>query len=145
MGSEKAAKKLLGNLKEDLETKVRVSNFCGIFNFTDLMGLQRIVIDLLAFQPSEIHISNFTFYSSAGSDYSPGYKPQDVAQDAATNLDYLRQHEAIGNYSFIKFLYETGLLTCDDDTRPILELDVRDYAEMLDKKFQINERLLCNE
>ena len=146
MGSEKAVKNLLGNLKESLETKVRVLNFGGqIFNFTDLQGLQRIVIDLLAFQPSKIHISDFTFYSSVGSDYSPGYKPEDVAQDAATNLDDLRQHEALGNYSLIKFFYEIGILTCDEDTQSILDLDVRDYAEMLDRKFQINDRLLCNE
>jgi hypothetical protein len=143
--SGKASKKLLENLKGDLKTKVRVSSFPHIFNFTDLMGLQRILVDLLTFQDSDIHISNFTFYCSEGSDYSPGYKPQDVAQDVATNLNDLRQHEAIGNYSFVKFLYETGLVTCDDGTRSILEMDVRDYAEMIDKKFQTNDGLLYNE
>ena len=135
--SEKGRKKVRASLTEGCDTNVRSLGEKPIFDFVDLMGLQRILLDIMAFEPNKIMITNFTFHVDNLSDYDAGYKAPDIVASKTRILDTLRAHDAIGNFAFVKALHQKGILSCDSEMERILKLSLIEYAANLDEKFQL--------
>lgn len=135
--SDKGRKKVRASLTEGSDTNVRSLDEKPIFDFVDLMGLQRIILDIMAFEPNKIMITNFTFHVDNLSDYDTGYKAPDIDSSKMQILGALREHDAIGNFAFVKALHQRGVLSCDSEMERILKLSVAEYAANLDKKFSL--------
>ena len=133
--SQKGLNKLSKDLEASSKINLRVLIHDEVFCFVDLMGLQRILLDLLHFPFSEIFISNFSFNSNTGPEYDLNYKHSDIDISLKTILSDMREHDAVANFSFVKYLFQNGFVTCDQTVRSILELEVKDYARILDEKF----------
>lgn len=140
LGSNKTLKKLKKKLPKCSKTQLRstVAGTHNLFVFAELMGLQRILRDLLYFPVGKIFLSNFSFHVDLVDDYDPHYKPQDIPADVETLLSDCRLHDAVGNFSFTKYLFDQGLIICDQAVSSILNMSVEEYAKHLDKRFNLN-------
>ncbi len=89
-------------------------------------GLPSVLFDLLHFSPSLIHVSGFDAYLSRRP-YAPGYSTRD------TKLHYdLARHDPVGNFLFLKQLFEAGFYSADSALASTLNLDIFEYMASLD-------------
>ena len=68
-------------------------------------------------------------------------KHSEIDVSLKTVLNDLRVHDGVANFSFVKYLFQNGFVKCDQAMQSILELEVKEYARILDKKFGLYDGL----
>lgn len=104
------------------------SNF---FLFSSPMSPQRIIYDILSYQPKELKIFHFDFYNSGS--YNENYKHWDLSNKKISNN--LREHGAFSCFIFMKNFYEMNYFLADTQTEHVLKQNINQYANNLDKNF----------
>lgn len=96
-------------------------------------AFQSILYDLARFNARSIKVFGVTFYASKVS-YRRGY---------STPLDRvlydLARHDAIGNFVFAKQIFDEGFFNGDSEVERILNMDNKEYLEVLEGVFRGEE------
>lgn len=119
--------------KENLRPQDRVisnspSNFMPVFQ--NMHAIQRIVWDLIKYQPEEIKVFNVNFY--AGNLYHEKYRPRG---EEPTLKSLGLQHDPVQSFMFSQMLYKTKIVKFDKVASGILEMSIPDYIDYLQKNY----------
>jgi len=90
------------------------------------MMLQNILFDILIFNPKNIFILGFNFYSSKKI-YNDIYQTSDWFTDIINLRKCFALHDVIANFLFVKNLYKEKLFDCDESTKRAIQLSVKQY------------------
>lgn len=93
-------------------------------------NFQNGVYDLLFLNVRNLFITGFNFWCSKQA-WEKGYKPEGYAHYNSLSKS-IRSQDPLSNFLFIKNLYNNNLIKLGDDAKKIVELDVNEYAEILD-------------
>lgn len=93
-------------------------------------AVQRIVWDLLQFQPSRIKLFNVTFY--AGQMYAPGYRPLRKAVPLSS-LGWA--HDPLQGFLFIRNLLHRQVVEADPVAAAVLGWNRQDYVDYLQEHY----------
>lgn len=127
--SEKDIKKL--GLK-NYYNKFRVTKDpMDYFIYEDPMLPQRIIYDIISFNPSNFKLFHFDLYNSKK--YGSNYKSWDLDRRSISNS--LRSHGPMSCFIFMKNLYKMKFFNVDKDTENVLNLDVFQYGKNLDQNY----------
>ena len=88
------------------------------------------VLDLLASAPASVHVTTTTFYVS-GQSYDPRYLVVELRPDQ-THVRALAQHDPFTGRHLLQHLRAAGLMTTDEATGAVLDLDDDAFAARLD-------------
>lgn len=96
-------------------------------------GIQRIIYDLLQFQPTQISLFHADFYAGHQA-ATPGYRAGygGFGPHAATN-DVVVMHDLAYEFRLMQKLKTTGLLTAHGSAAEVLELSEDDYLQRLSR------------
>ena len=94
------------------------------------MMLQNILFDILIFNPKNIFISGFNFYSSKKI-YNDIYQTSNWFTDIVHLRRCFALHDLIANFLFIKNLYKGKLFDCDELTKKAIQQSVNQYIVSL--------------
>ncbi len=99
-------------------------------------AIQRIIYDLLRYEPASIKIFNIDFFLSLDN-YRPGYNANDRDEKAA--LGFLQVlgsfgHDFLKDFEFTRAMTTAGFVTADRRITELLELAPTDYLRALDRR-----------
>ena len=75
--------------------------------------------------------------SDRTSDYDLYYKQKDISSDTQKIVSDCHLHDAVRNFSFTKYLFNRGLISCDAIVSSILNMSSEEYAKHLDQVFNL--------
>ena len=115
-----------------LKVNLRVSiNPSRLFLYSSPMSPQRIIYDILSYQPEYLKIFHFDLYNSGS--YNKNYKNWDLNKSAISNS--LREHGAYSCFVFMKNLFELNFFEADKDTANVFKQTLSEYSINLDKNY----------
>ncbi|GAA3284987.1 hypothetical protein [Nesterenkonia halobia] len=98
-----------------------------------LLGVPRIVYDVLQFDPAEIALFHADFYAGSQA-YSAGYwEEQHIGFGPYSKMnDVIASHDLAGDFRFMQAVAATGRLTAHGASAEVMALDLDDYLERVE-------------
>jgi tetratricopeptide (TPR) repeat protein len=106
----------------------------SLYFMSTALGIQRIIYDLLQFEPAEISLYNIDFYAGTEA-FAAGYRdPKDtaMAQNSLLN-DVFASHDLKKDFEFTQRLTRNGIVKASGVTAKLLGLTPDAYVERLEK------------
>jgi hypothetical protein len=100
------------------------------------MLIQIALHDIICFKPKKIKLFHCDFYTAKHS-YNKNYK--NFIFNKKEVLESIRGHEILGNYIYVKNLYEKKIICAEYEVEKILLLNNKAYANLLDEKFNLKK------
>lgn len=96
------------------------------------LGIQRMVYDLLQFEPSEICIFNSDFYTGARM-FSEGWRPVDRFGPGSHINDIVAAHDIKADFEFTQALMKTGIVTAQGKAAEVLAMAPDEYVRAVEE------------
>lgn len=96
------------------------------------LGIQRMVYDLLQFEPSEICIFNSDFYTGARM-FSEGWRPVERFGPGSHINDIVAAHDIKADFEFTQALMKTGIVTAQGKAAEVLAMTPSEYISAVEE------------
>lgn len=96
------------------------------------LGIQRMVYDLLQFEPSEICIFNSDFYTGSQM-FTAGWRPQDSFGPGSHINDIVAAHDIKADFEFTQALMKTGIVTAQGRAAEVLDMTPSEYVNAVEE------------
>ncbi len=109
-----------------------LENVNVLYNMT-LMGIQRIIFDLLFYKPKSIKIYNSDFYTGKKI-YEQGYIG---AKYSLLPVNTLIKHNLVQNFALTKAFFNAKLIEGDSVFQKVINLSIEEYASILETNYKL--------
>lgn len=98
-------------------------------------GVQRVLLDLFRFNPSQIKVFNTNFFITKelwSKDHASGLRTPSEKQYSIIH-DLSLFHDILAQFDFVKSLYDIGLIEVDQELTEILQMSSFEYAAEIER------------
>lgn len=95
------------------------------------LGIQRMIYDLLQFDPKEIGIFNSDFYTGDG-EFTEGYRSERSFGPGSFKNDLLVVHDLLTDFRFTQAMLKTGRVTAQGRAAEVLEMTPEEYLRQVE-------------
>lgn len=90
------------------------------------LGIQRIIYDVLQYQPAELRIFNSDFYTGERM-FTPGWRPLDSFGPGSHINDLIAAHDLRADFLFAQALLRCGAVSAQGIAAQVLSMPVDEY------------------